>query len=102
MRYGITALKTFPTGRFTIGLSIYTLIPTGGVIMPIIRLKTITMPKCTGFTPAAIKGGRRIGVSIMIAAVDSRNIPAIKRITFARIKRTIGLSEIPNIMAEAC
>jgi hypothetical protein len=39
------------------------------------RLKTTTMPKCTGSTPAAISGLAMMGAMTKIAVVLSKNMP---------------------------
>jgi hypothetical protein len=60
--------------------------PIGGCSRPIIRLSTITRPKCTGSTPSCRAIGSRIGTRIVIAAVGSRKQPtnSISRLASSR------------------
>src|SRR4030043_1523707 len=53
--------------------------PTGGVILPIVMVKTKTSPKCTGSKPTLVATGRNIGVSISISTEPSTNMPAMIR-----------------------
>ena len=55
--------------------------PKGGVMVPIIRLKMMTMPRWIGSTPAATTGGAMIGTSSSVAVVESTNMPAMKKMT---------------------
>lgn len=45
------------------------IVPTGGVIAPIQRLKQIIIPKCIGVIPKPVHIGMKIGVNINIAGV---------------------------------
>ena len=51
------------------------IVPTGGVIVPIDRLKHRRIPKCIGLMPNAVQIGSKIGVNIRIAGVTSMNVP---------------------------
>jgi hypothetical protein len=53
--------------------------PTGGVIFPMVIVKTKINPKCTGSKPTSVAIGRNIGVSIRIRTEPSTNMPAIMR-----------------------
>ena len=49
--------------------------PTGGIAMPRMRLKVITMPNRAGSMPALSATGSSTGVKMMIAAVSSIRRP---------------------------
>ena len=66
--------------------------PTGGVIVPIDKLKTIIIPKCTGFMPKLKAIGKKIGVNISTAGVGSINVPTINKTMFMISKMTNRLS----------
>ena len=66
--------------------------PTGGVIVPIIRFRTNTSPKCTGSMPSAIAAGTRIGIRISIAASASMKQPTISSRMLTISRNTSGLS----------
>ena len=55
-------------------------LPTGGVTMPIQRLKVIITPKCTGSTPSDSAIGRKIGVKMRMAGVMSMKKPTTSKI----------------------
>ena len=61
-------------------------VPIGGCSSPIIRLSTITSPKCTRSMPSFWQIGIRIGTSSVIAAVGSRKQPtnSISRLASSR------------------
>lgn len=63
------------------------IVPTGGVIVPIDKLKQRRIPKCIGLMPNAVQIGSKIGVNISIAGVTSINVPTTSNKTF--IKRRI-------------
>ena len=63
-------------------------VPTGGVIVPIHRLKIIMIPKWIVVIPSAVHTGRKIGVKIRQAGVISINVPTIRRIILIRNKIT--------------
>jgi len=63
-------------------------VPTGGVIVPIHRLKIIMIPKWIVFIPSAVHTGRKIGVKIRQAGVISMNVPTTRRMTLIRRKMT--------------
>ena len=50
-------------------------VPTGGVQIPIHKLKIIINPKCKGSIPIIVIIGKNIGVKIRIAGVISIKIP---------------------------
>ena len=58
------------------------LTPKGGVIMPMARLTTMMMPKCTGSTPKCTATGTRMGASTMMAADVSMNMPITNNAAF--------------------
>ena len=90
--FSILVLPTFtPTNS---------VVPTGGVMVPIHRLNIIMIPKCTVFIPRAWQIGRKIGVKIRQAGVMSINVPIISR-RILMIKRiTYRLLLIPNIASD--
>ena len=63
-------------------------VPTGGVIVPIHRLKIIMIPKWIVSIPSAVHTGRKIGVKIRQAGVISINVPTIRRIILIRNRIT--------------
>ena len=78
------------------------LIPRGGVMNPIARLTTITMPKWIGSTPNCAAIGNKIGASTIIAGVVSIKHPTISSNTLINNKIKILLSVklmIPFVMA---
>lgn len=79
-----------PTNRLT---------PTGGVHIPITRLTTRIVPKCTGLTPSYVTMGSRMGDKIMIAARVSISIPTKNKNTLIRSSTTIRLLETDRIAA---
>src|SRR4030042_4955220 len=68
--------------------------PTGGVIFPIVMVKTKTSPKCTGSKTTFVATGRNIGVSISISTEPSTNIPAIIRNIQINESKIYGLSPL--------
>ena len=60
--------------------------PMGGCNRPIIRLSTITRPKCTRSMPSVWQIGTRIGTRMVMAAVGSRKQPtnSINRLAISR------------------
>lgn len=65
--------------------------PNGGVIKPIERLTTITIPKWTGSIPTDVAIGNNIGANIIIAAVVSIKVPTISKSIFINNKIIAGL-----------
>lgn len=55
-------------------------VPTGGVVSPMQRLRTIIIPKCSGVIPSAVTTGKKIGVKIRTAGVISMKVPTNRRI----------------------
>ena len=71
MTFSIFVLPTFtPTNS---------VVPTGGVMVQIHRLKIIMMPKWTVFIPSFWQMGRKVGVKIRHAGVMSMNVPMTRR-----------------------
>ena len=68
-------------------------LPTGGVQIPIQRLKHITIPKWTGWSPSLMATGRKIGVKIKMAGVKSIKVPMTRRIILRMSKTIIGETE---------
>ena len=73
--------------------------PNGGVRVPISRLTTRMMPKCTGSTPSATMSGNSVGVAISRIAVVSMKQPMTSNATLMIIRITTLLSEIDIISA---
>ena len=67
--------------------------PTGGVQMPMQRLKVMTMPKCTGSMPRSPTTGRKIGVKIRSAGVMSMKVPISSRVMLIASRIISGLSD---------
>src|SRR2546421_517190 len=55
------------------------LMPTGGVMNPMVSAQTVKTPKCTGSKPSFAATGMRIGIMMMIAAMVSRKQPITSR-----------------------
>ena len=66
-------------------------IPTGGVLMPIARFTVVMIPKCTGFTPYCCTRGRSMGTARIIAGVESKKVPRTRKIMFTMISMSILL-----------
>ncbi len=66
-------------------------VPMGGCSRPIIRLSTITRPKCTRSMPSFWQIGTRMGTSSVIAAVGSRKQPTNSISRFASSRNMFGL-----------
>ena len=75
-------------------------LPTGGVMLPMHRLYTKIRPNCTGSMPKVLTTGRNSGVKIRMAGVTSMNVPAISRMTFM-ISRMMYLLVVRPRMAFA-
>ena len=71
-------------------------VPTGGVIVPIHKLKIIMIPKWIVFIPSAEQIGRKIGVKIRQAGVISINVPTTSKMMLIRKKMTYLLLLIDN------
>ena len=61
--------------------------PNGGVVNPIMQLRTKIMPKCKGSTPAVTTTGNRTGAIIMIIIAGSMKVPMKRIRMFSIIKR---------------
>lgn len=75
---GHNAFKVFPKFSFSMPQTANKTCPTGGVVLPIIALKTITTPKWIGSNPDAAINGSTIGTNSMILTVGSDSIPRIR------------------------
>ena len=73
------------------------IVPTGGVIVPIDKLKQSRIPNCIGLMPNAVHIGSKIGVKIRIAGVTSINVPTTSNSTFIKRRISILLSVRPRI-----
>lgn len=60
------------------------IVPIGGVIVPIDKLKQSKIPKWIASIPSDLQIGKRIGVNISIAGVTSINVPTTSNNTFIR------------------
>ena len=77
-------------------LTMYRLMPTGGVSSPIIRFSTTTIARWTGSTPAATSAGVMTGARIRIAARVSMNMPTTSSSTLTSSSSTHGCSDTPS------
>ena len=76
--------------------------PIGGCMMPIIRLKMTTTPKCVGSTPRLSAVGINSGTAISIAGRVSIKNPSTSSSTLA-ISRKVALSALNAVIsAESC
>ena len=66
------------------------LMPYGGVILPIDKVITITIPKRIGSTPRAIAIGAKTGTNIRIAGTGSINVPKTTNKNAQKNKKTLG------------
>ena len=64
--------------------------PMGGCNRPIMRLSTITRPKCTRSIPSFWQIGTRMGTRIVMAAVGSKKQPTNSISALAKSKNTQG------------
>ena len=81
------SILTFPTLTPTNNV-----VPTGGVIVPIQRLKISIIPKWIVFIPRAVHTGRKIGVKIRQAGVISINVPTNR-------SRILMINRITNLLS---
>jgi len=65
--------------------------PTGGVIMPSIRVTMTTIPKWMGWMPKAAPSGANMGANMTMFEAESIKHPAIDSKITIRNKRTSGL-----------
>ena len=72
--------------------------PNGGVSVPMSRLTTRMMPKCTGSMPSATISGNSVGVAISRIAVVSMKQPMISSpmLMIARITNLLSEIDIMN------
>ena len=85
------------------------IVPTGGVIVPIDKLKQSKIPKWIASIPSDLQIGKRIGVNISIAGVTSINVPTTSNNTFIRsnirnllvVRPSIALAIISGIPVNA-
>ncbi|MCY1371319.1 hypothetical protein D9M69_584560 [compost metagenome] len=89
--------------RLAMRASTNSTMPIGGCSTPIMRLSTITTPKCTGSMPSWFEIGSRIGTRIVMAAVVSRKQPTNSISRFASSRNTqaslVKLSTQPAMSA---
>ena len=71
------SFATLSTGTFATLLKTNKTVPNGGVNVPIIRLRIIITPKCTGSIPSFWMSGMKTGTKILIAATVSRKQPTM-------------------------
>ena len=84
---GIHALAILNVESPLILLRMNRLTPNGGVSKPIIRLRTMTRPKCRGSMPTLVSNGARTGIRMLMAAMVSIKQPMNNKKTL-RIKST--------------
>ena len=65
-------------------------IPVGGVTMPIMQLRTKTMPNCRSGTPYWRAIGTSSGASMMISAVASITVPRASSATATSVMNMMG------------
>src|SRR5690606_30703667 len=87
---GAMALASVNNGILVMAETTNSTPPTGGVIIPIVRLRMTTMAKCRGSMPAVCATGARIGTRMMTAGSVSRNNPQSNRNTDTAINRPSG------------
>src|SRR6056297_224582 len=90
---GMIAFDILSIDNFPIFEAINKHCPTGGVVNPIIKLKQINIPMCTGCIPISFNAGNNIGVKIKTEGMGSMNVPINKRKTFNNSSNNILLSE---------
>ena len=69
-------------------------VPTGGVMVPMHRLKISMMPKWMVFMPKAWQTGKKMGVKIRQAGVISIKVPTTSRKKCMRTRITYLLLEV--------
>ena len=95
-KYNNNCLNTFSIVTPPTFTPTKSVVPTGGVIVPIHKLKMIMIPKWMISIPRARHTGRKIGVKIKTAGVISMNVPTINKITLIKSKMMYLLSVIPR------
>ena len=58
--------------------------PTGGDTRPMLRFKTTTTPKWTGFMPNSKPIGCKMGAKTIIAAIPGKKVPQINKARFRK------------------
>jgi hypothetical protein len=64
--------------------------PTGGVIMPMVRLTITRMPNCKSSMPSACAIGPRIGTSTMMPGSGSKKMPNASSSRFTATRNASG------------
>src|SRR5688572_26875752 len=85
---GKMAMVVRSTLSFATRASTNSTMPMGGCNRPIIKLSTITSPKCTGSTPSSSAMGKSNGTRMVMAAVGSRKQPTTNISRLANNKNT--------------
>ena len=80
-------------------LTVYILIPTGGVLTPMVTITHMRSPRWTGSIPTDWHMGRRMGVRSKITTEPSMNIPTNTRSIMMSTSTSAGLVVIPVINA---
>ena len=96
-RNGIMDLVYSCREQSRIVLTVYILIPTGGVFTPMVTMTHMRSPRCTGSIHTDWHIGRRIGVRSSITTEPSINIPTNTRRIIIRISTREGLVVMPVI-----
>lgn len=97
MKKGKQALAILVDGMPVILFKINRFIPNGGVSKPIIRLRTMTRPKCNGSIPTFKIKGVMVGTKMPSAAMLSIKHPIMSKKMFSNKSTTRGLVLIPVI-----
>jgi hypothetical protein len=71
-------------------LATYSVIPYGGVIIPIERFRITTTPKCSGSMPKLVAIGNKTGTMTRIAEIPSMNMPMKISNRLIRSRNTSG------------
>ena len=93
---GINGPIIFERGVCEIPDATNSVIPTGGVLIPIARFAVTTNPKCTGLIPRIFATGSKIGTIRIIAGVESKIMPRNNKITLEIKKKMILLLHNAN------
>ena len=91
---GSRDFTTRTTGILATADSVYRTIPKGGVILPRVRLSTMTTPKCRGLMPKVLIIGTKIGVRIVTETIVDIKHPTTRKNRLIINKSTVEFVEI--------
>src|SRR5699024_4200063 len=93
---GTISFTSFENDNFAMSETMYSIIPTGGVAPPIVKINTDKTPNCIGSIPTCSATGVKIGAKTTIASEANINKPIINKKTTIIVIITVGLVEKLN------